>query len=76
MTIKVRVIPRSKKTKVEDFSKGLKVYVIQPAIEQKANKELVSILSKYYNIRKSNISIIKGFKSRDKVVEIRETNRK
>jgi len=74
MIIKVRIVPRSKKTKVEYFSGGLKVYAIQPAIEQKANKELISILSKYYNIRKSNISIIKGFKSRDKVVEIRGTD--
>ena len=74
MTIKVRLIPRSKKARVEDFSEGLKVFTAQPAIEQRANKELISILSKYYNVRKSGVSIVKGFKSRNKVVEIRETD--
>ncbi|MCK5287844.1 MAG: DUF167 domain-containing protein [Candidatus Omnitrophica bacterium] len=70
MKIKVRVIPRSKKLKIEEFDGGLKVYISDPAIEGRANKGLIEVLAEYYQLKKYNIHIIKGEKNRDKVVEI------
>ncbi|MFH1519301.1 MAG: DUF167 domain-containing protein [Candidatus Omnitrophota bacterium] len=72
MKIKVRVIPRAKKRRVEVFTRGLKIYLNSPAIEDRANKELIEILSDYYNIKKYNIAIVKGKKQRNKIVQISE----
>jgi uncharacterized protein YggU (UPF0235/DUF167 family) len=50
----------------------LKVYLVEPAVEQKANKKLVEVLAKYYHTKKYNIRIVKGANSRDKLVQISE----
>ena len=70
MTVKVRVLPRAKKARIEKFDDGLKVYMTEPAIQGRANKRLIEILAEYYNTKKYNITIIQGEKQRDKVVEI------
>jgi len=66
----VKVIPNSKKAKIEEDSNNLKVHVTSPASESRANRELIEILSKHFNTKKSNIKILRGTKSRDKLVEI------
>ncbi len=38
----------------------------------KANTELVKKLAKHFNVPSSRVSIISGFKSRNKIVEITE----
>ena len=38
----------------------------------KANTELVKKLAKHFNVPSSHVSIVSGFKSRNKVVEISE----
>jgi len=70
MKIQARVIPKASKVKVCSFNQGLKVYLNSPAAQGRANKELIEVLSVYYNRKKYNISIIKGKNKRDKVVEI------
>jgi len=74
MRVHVRVIPKASKVKVCSFNQGLKVYLNSPAAEGRANKELIEVLSAYYNKKKYNISILKGKKNRDKVIEISETS--
>ncbi len=74
MKVQVRVVPNASKVRVCSFNQGLKVYLNSPAAEGKANKELIEVLSAYYNKRKYNISIIKGKKERDKVVEISDVS--
>lgn len=71
MTINIRVIPRAKQEKIEITPKGLKVYFPDPALEGRANKKLVEMLAEYYQVKKYDITIIKGEKIRDKVVEIK-----
>ena len=75
MKIQVRVIPKASKVEVRSFNQGLKVYLNSPAAEGRANKELIEVLSVYYNTKKYNISIIKGKKKRDKVVGIDEVKK-
>ena len=41
MTVKIKVITRAKRERVEEFSDGLKVYLTTPALEGKANKQLL-----------------------------------
>lgn len=69
--IKIKVIPNAKKNKVVESEGLFKVYVNAPAVEGKANKALFAVLSEYFNVRKSSIKIVRGEKSREKVVEIK-----
>ncbi len=71
MRVDVRVVPRARKERVEKFGEGFKVYVSAPASGGKANKRLEKVLSVHLKVKKSSLNIIKGAKSRDKVVEIR-----
>ncbi len=68
--IKVKVIPNAKKNKVVESEGLFKVYVNAPAVDGKANKALIAVLSEYFNIRKGSIKIVRGEKSREKVVEV------
>lgn len=70
MIIKIRVVPKAKKEKVESFSDGLKVYVSKPALKDQANKRLIEVLAEHLKVRKSSLSIIKGHTSKDKLIEI------
>ena len=68
--IKVRVIPRAKRERIEEFDAGLKVYVAKPALEGKANKRLIEVLAPYLEVKKSSLKIIKGQTTQDKIIEI------
>ncbi|MBU1121383.1 MAG: DUF167 domain-containing protein [Candidatus Omnitrophota bacterium] len=75
MIINVKVIPRAKKQRVQETDDELKVYLNEPAQDGKANKKLIEVLAKFFNTKKSNIEILKGLKSRQKIIQISETNR-
>lgn len=66
----VRVIPNAKQDKVLDEGEKFKVYLTAPPTEGKANKALVELLAAHFRVKKSSVKIVKGEKSRDKVVEI------
>jgi uncharacterized protein (TIGR00251 family) len=68
--LNVRVVPRSSRRRVIEEKNGLKAYLTKPACEGLANKELVSLLSEHLKIKKYQIRIIKGEKSRDKLIQI------
>ncbi len=70
--INIKVIPNATKNLVCEEKGSFKVYVNAPPVEGKANKAVIEVLSEYFNVRKSNIKIIKGEKSRHKVVEIND----
>ena len=71
MKITVRVKPNSRTNDVtlsDDGKYILRVSV--PAIEGKANKKVIEILAEYFHKPKRNISILSGFRGKDKVIEI------
>jgi len=70
-TLRIKVVPNAKQNKLVEEPGRLKVYLTAPAVEGKANKALIEFLAEHLRTRKSNISIIRGLKSREKVVEIR-----
>ncbi|MFH1825850.1 MAG: DUF167 domain-containing protein [bacterium] len=70
MIFKVRVIPNAKHNKIVQEPGRLKVYLTAPAVEGKANKALIKFLAEYFDVKKSKIKIVKGSKSRDKIVEV------
>ncbi len=71
MRITVHVTPNAAKacvTKVGELS--FEVKVDERAQEGKANKRLLEILSEHFNVSKSKIRIVRGSRSREKIVEI------
>ena len=68
--VSVKVIPRSSKNKIIWENDILKVKLTSPPVEGKANKELIRFLSKVFKIPKSEIRIVRGEKSRKKIIEL------
>jgi hypothetical protein len=75
MKLKVKVIPNAKKEKIEKFDDGLKIYLTKPPQDGKANKRLLEIIAEYFNVKKSQLKIIKGLFCREKVICIDETKK-
>lgn len=73
MLLKLKVIPKSKENKiVGPMDNGvLKIKITAPAVDNKANEELIKFLSEEMKKKKSQIKIISGFTSREKTVEIK-----
>lgn len=68
MIIQVKVYPGSGREEIIKISeKGYKAYLKKPAKDNKANLELLKLLKHYF---KGNIKIIKGLKSRNKIIEV------
>ena len=71
--INVRVIPRAKQNKITTDDDGrLRVHITAAPVDGAANDAVIKILAEYFNIPKSQIKIVRGETSRDKVVEIPE----
>ncbi len=68
--INVKVVPNARKSRVEEGEDKFKIYVTAQAIEGKANSAMIKLLSKHFNVKKSDVKIVRGEKSREKVVEI------
>jgi uncharacterized protein (TIGR00251 family) len=71
MKLTVRVQPNAKTSEIVGCADGVwKIKLKAPAMEGKANEELIRVLSEEYNVPKSRISIVKGLMSKTKVVEV------
>ncbi|MFH1077674.1 MAG: DUF167 domain-containing protein [Patescibacteria group bacterium] len=67
----VRVIPNAKISEVAGFRDGAwAIRLAAPAVEGKANKELISLLADTLDLAPSTVDIVKGFGSRIKTVEV------
>ncbi len=70
MILRIRVIPKASMNLVKKEKGLLKVYLTKPAQDNLANTQLIELLSKHLKVKKYQLKIIKGEKSRDKLVEI------
>ena len=70
MRLSIRVIPRAKQNKVVEETGRIKVYLTAPPVEGRANQALIEVLAAHFQVRKGDIRIIRGEKSRDKIIEI------
>ena len=74
--IAIRLTPKASVNRIGEIKKlptgeeQLMVYVTAVAEDNKANDAMCKLLAKYLHIPMSNISIIKGVKSRNKVIRI------
>ncbi len=68
--VKVILKPNSSKNKIIKFDSERNAYIVEikaPAHNNKANIELVKFLSRFL---KKDVKIIRGFKSREKILKI------
>ena len=70
MKINVKVIANSSKDSIEKTSDGLKVHLKEKAIKGKANKALIEMLAEHFKVKKSQIQIVKGQTSNQKIISI------
>ena len=70
MKLNIKVIPNAKVNRLTEEPGRLKVHLTAKAVDGKANQALIEFLAEHYDIKKYQISIIRGLKSRDKIVEI------
>jgi uncharacterized protein (TIGR00251 family) len=71
MLIRVHVTPNAREvgvTKVDESA--FEVRVDETAIHGRANKRLLEIMARHLGVPKSKISIVRGAKTRDKIIEV------
>jgi hypothetical protein len=71
MKISVKVKPNSKENVVEPAGeKRYNVRVKEKAIEGRANEAVIKLLSEYFHAPRNKFVLIKGAKSRNKIIEL------
>ncbi len=69
--INLRVIPRAKQNKITVEDDGrIRVHITAAPVDGAANDAVVKALAKYFDVPRSQIKIVRGDTSRDKVIEI------
>ena len=69
--ISLRVYPGAARSEVVDFTDGVwQVRVAAPPVKGKANRELITFLSKVLGVSKGALTIIKGHTNRNKVMAV------
>lgn len=71
MLIEIISHPNSRQEKIIEINSGkFEIWIKQPAVENKANKEIINLLSDYLNVNKSRIRLVRGKTSRHKLFDI------
>jgi uncharacterized protein (TIGR00251 family) len=71
MLIRVYVSPNAREARVVRVSDDyFEVRVDEMAVGGRANKRLLEILADHFKVQRSRISILKGAKTRDKLVQV------
>jgi uncharacterized protein len=71
MKLKVTVKPNARKNEVIRNADGsLLIRVAVPPVEGKANEKVIEVLSEYLNKPKRSLSIVSGFKGKNKLIEV------
>ncbi len=69
--VELRVIPRAKQDAIEGFTNDvLRVRVTAAPRDDNANRAVVRLLARWLGLPRSRVALVRGAKSRDKVIEI------
>jgi len=66
----IKVVPNSSRNKIAFHSGEIKLNITAPAIENRANQEIIKYLSKLLKVKKSSFEIVSGDKSKQKQILI------
>lgn len=70
MRISLKVIPGAKKDVYSEDNGIIKVHLRAPAVDGKANEALIRFLAEHFQVKNSQVEVIKGLKSRHKIINI------
>jgi len=70
MKIQVKVKPNSKTEELSQEGNLFLVKVKEPPKEGKANQAVIKLLTQHFGVSQSQVKILSGLKSRNKVIEI------
>ena len=70
MKIQVKVKPNSRTEELSQEGDSFIVKVKEPPKEGKANHTVIKLLAQHFGVPQSQVRIVSGFRSRNKVVEI------
>ena len=73
-TVEIRVVPRSSREKVDQERAGRIVVRTSAApVDGAANERVIELLAEFYGVRRRQIELVSGHRSRDKTVRITDT---
>jgi uncharacterized protein (TIGR00251 family) len=72
MKIQVKVKPNSRTEEISREGNNFIVKVKEPPKEGKANQAVIKLLAEHFGVSKSQVRILSGFRSRNKVVDVAE----
>jgi|AntAceMinimDraft_10_1070366.scaffolds.fasta_scaffold05601_2 uncharacterized protein YggU (UPF0235/DUF167 family) len=71
MLIKIKAFPGSKKDKViKKKDNNFEVKVKEKPLKGRANKAVLILLASYFNLPLNKIKIVRGFKQKNKIIEL------
>ena len=70
MKIQVKVKPNSKTEGLSQEGDSFIVKVKEPPKEGKANQAVIKLLAEHFGIPRSQVRILSGFRSKNKVIEV------
>jgi len=71
VTLSIRIQPRASKNEIIALENGgIKIRLTAPPVDNAANEALVKFLSQLFSVAKSNIEIVSGHTSREKIVKV------
>ena len=73
MKLEITAHPNSKNPRVEkDLFGRLHVYVNEPPLEGRANRAVTDALAKHFKIKKYQINLVSGAKSKQKIFDVKK----
>jgi uncharacterized protein (TIGR00251 family) len=70
-TLELKVVPNAPRNEIAGWlGEALKVKVHAPALEGRANDELLDFLARELGVPRRNLTLLRGEKSRQKIVRI------
>ncbi|MFH0837427.1 MAG: DUF167 domain-containing protein [Candidatus Aenigmatarchaeota archaeon] len=70
MKLNIRAVVNASENKIVKEKCKLKAYLNAPADDNKANLLLIEVLADHLGVKKNDITILSGHKSRNKVIEV------
>jgi uncharacterized protein (TIGR00251 family) len=70
MIIRAKVKPNSKKENITKEDNYFSIALKEKAEDNRANKEMIRLLAKYFKVSTANVVIKKGLTSKEKIIEI------
>jgi uncharacterized protein len=70
MIVEVHVITNAKKREIRLEGPNLKVKITSVPQDGKANAELIEFLADFFNVRKSEVKIVRGEKEKKKLISL------